>query len=95
MTYDKFIARLEDILEKLDDAELSDEVEELNANLEDVLFLMSEADADDEDFADEMIDAADELADLAAEYRKIPDTSALADEIFAVAAQLTIAIKNG
>lgn len=94
MTYDKFIARLEDILDELDDVELNDELEELNANLEDVLFMMSEADPDDDEFADEMGDAADELSDLAAEYRKIPGTAALADELYAIAAQLTIALKN-
>ena len=94
MTYDKFIARLEDILDELDDMELTDELEELNANLEDVLFMMSEAEPDGEEFADEMGDAAGELSDLANEYRKLPETSALADELSAIAAQLTIALKN-
>ena len=47
MTYDKFISRLEDILDELDEVGLNEELEELNANLEDVLFLMSEADPDD------------------------------------------------
>lgn len=94
MTYDKFIARLEDILDELDDLELTEDQDELNANLEDVLFMMSEADPDNAEFADEMGDAADELSDLAAEYRKNPSAAALADEISAIAAQLTIALKN-
>ena len=94
MTYDKFIARLEDILDELDEVGLTEELEELNANLEDVLFLMSEADPDDEEFADEMGDAAAELADLAGEYREIPETAALADELSAIAAQLTMALEN-
>lgn len=94
MTYNKFIARLEDILDKLDDIELNDELDELNATLEDVLFMMSEADPDDEEFADEMGDAANEISDLAAAYRKMPETAALADELSAIAAQLTIALRN-
>ena len=94
MTYDKFISRLEDILDELDEVGLTEELEELNANLEDVLFLMSKADPDDGEFADEMGDAAAELADLAGEYREIPETAALADELSAIAAQLTMALKN-
>lgn len=94
MTYDKFIVRLEDMLDELDDIELTDELEELNANLEDVLFMMSESDPEEEEFADEMGDAADELLDLAAEYRKIPETAQLADELSAIAAQLTMVLKN-
>lgn len=94
MTYDKFISRLDDILDALDEVGLTEELEELNANLEDVLFLMSEADPDDGEFADEMGDAAAELADLAGEYREIPETAALADELSAIAAQLTMALKN-
>ena len=94
MTYDKFISRLEDILDELDEVGLTEELEELNANLADVLVLMSEADPDDGEFADEMGDAAAELADLAGEYREIPETAALADELSAIAAQLTMALKN-
>lgn len=94
MTYDKFIVRLEDMLDELDDIELTDELEELNANLEDVLFMMSESDPEEAEFADEMGDAADELLDLAAEYRKIPETAQLADELSAIAAQLTMVLKN-
>lgn len=94
MTYDKFIVRLEDMLDELDDIELTDELEELNANLEDVLFMMSESDPEEEEFADEMGDAADELLDLAAEYRKIPETAQLADELSAIATQLTMVLKN-
>ena len=41
-----------------------------------------------------MGDAAAELADLAGEYREIPETAALADELSAIAAQLTMALKN-
>lgn len=94
MTYAKFIVRLEDMLDELDDIELTDELEELNANLEDVLFMMSESDPEEAEFADEMGDAADELLDLAAEYRKIPETAQLADELSAIAAQLTMVLKN-
>ncbi len=94
MTYAKFIVQLEDMLDELDDIELTDELEELNANLEDVLFMMSESDPEEAEFADEMGDAADELLDLAAEYRKIPETAQLADELSAIAAQLTMVLKN-
>lgn len=85
MTYEAFIDQLESLLDELDEVEMTEELEELNANFEDVLFMLSESDGD----ADELDDAADELQDIAAAYRAIPETAVFGDRLAAIVAQFS------
>ena len=62
MNIEKLIDELNALLDELADYEDNEEVEELNATLEDVLFMLSESD-DEDDFEDELEDAVDELND--------------------------------
>lgn len=67
-----FIARFEDILEALDgletDEAMDEEMEELNAQLEDAIFLLDSVDVDDEDAAEEMEGALSEIIGVAEDY---------------------------
>ena len=67
-----FIENLKSLLRDLDDAESGEEMEELNATLEDVIFLLEEIDPDDPDAGEEAADATVELNDLTASYARIP-----------------------
>lgn len=69
-----FIERFQAILDDLDDlSNENEEIEELNAQLEDCLLLMHDADPDDADGREELQDALEEIADLPDEYRDIED----------------------
>ena len=61
-----FVERFRDILDGLDDYADSEDMEELNAQLEDAIFLLECADPKDEE---EVGDALEEIASLAGEYR--------------------------
>ena len=71
------IERVEEILAELDalaealDGEDADDVEELNAELEDALLLLCELKPQDEDFDDDLADALEELRALAGDYRAL------------------------
>lgn len=68
---DGFMKRFQEILDALDNMADSDEMEELNAQFEDVLFLMESIDAEDEDAAEEMEGALEEMEDLLEQYRDL------------------------
>lgn len=68
-----FLARFQDILDDLDEFDMNDELEELNAQLEDSIFLLESIDEDDEDAAEELAGALDEIRSLADEYRRLAD----------------------
>ena len=93
MNIEKLIDELNKLLDELADYEDNEEVEELNATLEDVLFMLSESD-DDSDFEDELEDAIEELADIADGYREIPETAKYGDSIAAIANRLKIVMNN-
>ena len=93
MNIEKLIDELNALLDKLADFEDNEEVEELNATLEDVLFMLSESD-DESDFEDELEDAIEELTDLADGYREIPETAKYGDSIAAIASRINIVLKN-
>lgn len=69
--YDGFMKRFQEILDALDEMCESDEMDELNAQFEDILFLMENIDADDEDAAEDFEGALEELEDLLEEYREL------------------------
>lgn len=68
---DGFMKRFQEILDALDEMSESEEMDELNAQFEDILFLMESTDPDDEDAAEELVGALEELEDLLEEYRDL------------------------
>lgn len=70
LSLDELLDALTELLDDLDGAKGGEELEDLNATLEDVIFLLEEADPDD--CADDLEDALAELKDLQAGYAAIP-----------------------
>ena len=72
-----FTARLRDILDSLDglneDGMGGEDLEELNAEFEDALFMMDGIDPSDETWREELEDALEELDALNADYRRLED----------------------
>ena len=68
-----FLERFHGILDVLDDIEADEELDELNAQLEDVLFLMESVDVEDADAAEEIAGALEEIDDLLAAYRELSE----------------------
>lgn len=68
---DGFMKRFQEILDALDEMSESEEMDELNAQFEDILFLMESTDPDDEDAAEELEGALEEMEDLLEEYRDL------------------------
>lgn len=66
-----FVSRFQEILDALDEFEKSEELDELNAQLEDTIFLIESFDEDDDD--EELQGAIDELNDLVDEYRELAE----------------------
>jgi len=63
-----FLQRFHAILDAMDEFEADEKLEEINAQLEDTIFLIESIDETDEDAADEIADAFDDLDDIAADY---------------------------
>ena len=68
-----FLERFHGILDELDEIGSDEELEELNAQLEDVLFLMESVDPEDADAAEEIAGALEEIDDLLAAYRELAE----------------------
>jgi len=68
-----FLNRFQEILDGLDALADSEEMEELNAQLEDVLFLMESIDDADADADEELEGALEEIEDLLDQYRETDD----------------------
>lgn len=66
-----FLKRFQDILNELDEFEMDEELEEINAQFEDALFMMETIDEEDEDAAGEIADAMEDMDDLLAQYREL------------------------
>lgn len=66
-----FLKRFQAILEAMDEFEMDDELEEINAQFEDALFMMETIDEDDEDAAEEIADAMEDMEDILAQYREL------------------------
>ena len=93
MNIEKLMDELNALLDELADYEDNEEVEELNATLEDVLFMLSES-GDEDETEGEFEDAIDELMDIAEGYKEIEETAAYGDKIRAIANRMTIVLKN-
>lgn len=63
--------RFHAILRAFDELETDETLEELNAQFEDILFLMESIDEDDEDAQEEMLGVIEELQDVGCEYREL------------------------
>lgn len=68
-----FLERFHGILDELDEIGSDEELEELNAQLEDVLFLMESVDPEDADAAEEIAGALEEIDDLLAAYLELAE----------------------
>lgn len=66
-----FHQRFEAILNDLDEMEMDGELEETNAQFEDILFWIENIDEDNADAKEEIEDAFEDLEDLIAEYRAL------------------------
>ena len=68
-----FLSRFQDILNDFDEFDMTDELEEINAQLEDALFLMESISEDDEDAQEELEGAIEEIEDILEEYRGLSE----------------------
>lgn len=91
-----FLERLGEILAELDalgegvDADSAEDLEDLNAELEDALLLLSELRPDGEDWREEITGALEDIQALAGDYRDmtedVPELDALAERLERTAA---------
>lgn len=87
----EFEKRFREILAGLDEfGDGNEEIEELNAQFEDALFVIECIDANDEDWEEEFSDALEEFKDLLEEYRDLADE---ADGLNEAADRLDMAIR--
>ena len=68
-----FLEHFHGILDELDEIGADEELEELNAQLEDVLFLMESVDPEDADAAEEIAGALEEIDDLLEAYLELAE----------------------
>ncbi|MBQ6373230.1 MAG: hypothetical protein IJJ45_01950 [Clostridia bacterium] len=88
MTIQAYEAQARRILDALDELrEDSEALDELNAEFEDALFMLSSIDPRTEDPAEAMLDALDVFDALAEDYRRQPEAKALADQLDALSRQ--------
>ena len=69
--FEGFMKRFQAILDDFDGMSESEEMDDLNAEFEDILFLMENIDEDDEDAREEFSGALEEMEDLLDEYREL------------------------
>ena len=68
-----FAVRFQDILDAMDEFDMDETLEELNAEFEDTLFLMENIDEEEEDASDEIEGALEEMQDILEEYQDMAD----------------------
>ena len=88
----EYEARFREILAALDDIADGVDMEELNAELEDALFMLSQIDPKADDAAEEFMDALDEFDALRADYTRIPAATDAAERMGML---IEFARKNG
>ena len=88
----EFEARFSKILAALDDIADGEDMEELNAEFEDALFMLSQIDPKPDDAPEEFMDALDELDALRADYARIPSAREVAERMGML---IEFARKNG
>lgn len=87
-----FAERFRDILDELDDFADDDDMDELNAQLEDSIYLLECAQTDDDE---DVADALDEIASLTEEYGAyIEDYPEMAQSVRALEMAVDMARKN-
>ena len=88
----EFEARFRDILAALDDIADGEDMEELNAEFEDALFMLSQIDLGADTAPEEFTDALDEFDDLRADYARLPAAKDVAERMGML---IEFARKNG
>ena len=88
----EYEARFREILAALDDIADGEDMEELNAEFEDALFMLSQIDPKSDDAAEEFMDALDEFDTLRADYARFPGAREAAERLGML---IEIARKNG
>lgn len=68
-----FCERFHEILDALDEMDMDEELEEMNAQFEDTLFWMESIDEDEDDAQEEIEDALEEMEGLLEDYRKLAE----------------------
>lgn len=71
-----FLTRFQALLDELDEFEMDDALEEVNAEFEDALFLLESIDDQEEDADEEIAGALEELDDLLTRYRLLAEERA-------------------
>ena len=88
----EFEARFREILAALDDRADGEDMEELNAEFEDALFMLSQIDPKTDEAPEEFTDALDEFDALRADYARLPAAREAAERLGML---IEIARKNG
>ena len=88
----EFEARFRDILAALDDIADGEDMEELNAEFEDALFMLSQIDPGADTAPEEFTDALDEFDALRADYARLPAAKDVAERMGML---IEFARKNG
>ncbi len=88
----EFEARFREILTALDDLADGEDMEELNAEFEDALFMLSQIDPRSDDAPEELADAMDEFDALRADYARFPAAREAAERLGRL---IEMARKNG
>ena len=89
-----FVKRFQEILDAMDEFEMDEALEELNAQFEDTLFWMENIE-EEEDAADEIEDALEEISDLLDGYRELAkDRNELSQKVTELEMALKMAENN-
>ena len=70
-----FVRRFQDILDAMDEFDEVEDIEDINAEFEDAIFLMENIDEDEEDAAEEIEGALEEMDDILDAYRVLKETA--------------------
>lgn len=90
-----FCERFQEILDALDEFDMDETLEELNAQFEDILFLMESIDEAEEDAKEEIQGAIEELEGLLAEYRLLAGERAeLSQKVIELEMAVQMAARN-
>lgn len=90
-----FCERFQEILDALDEFDMDETLEELNAQFEDILFLMESIDEEDADANEEIQGAIEELEGLLAEYRQLAGERAeLSQKVIELEMAVQMAARN-
>lgn len=90
-----FCERFQSILDALDEFDMDETLEELNAQLEDAIFLMESIDPEDEDAQEEIEGALEEISDILSEYQDLAqERPELSDKVTELSMAVQMAENN-